>query len=132
MMLTVENIFKTYEKQTLLKGVSFRVEAHEKVCLLGDSGSGKSTLLRIIAGLEEAESGHILWDGQDLKTLPVHRRNFGLMFQEYALFPQRKVAENVAFGLRMHNLPQNDIEGRVNEALSQVNLQPFSMRRVTD
>jgi len=132
MMLTVENIFKTYEKQPLLKGVSFKVETHETVCLLGASGSGKSTLLRIIAGLEEAESGRILWDGQDLKTLPVHRRNFGLMFQEYALFPHRTVAENVAFGLRMHNLPKNEIAGRVNEALGQVNMQAFSMRRVTD
>ena len=131
-MLTVENIFKTYEKQPLLKGVSFEVETHETVCLLGASGSGKSTLLRIIAGLEEAESGRILWDGQDLKTLPVHRRNFGLMFQEYALFPHRTVAENVAFGLRMHNLPKNEIAGRVNEALGQVNMQAFSMRRVTD
>jgi ABC-type Fe3+/spermidine/putrescine transport system ATPase subunit len=131
-MLTVENIFKTYEKQPLLKGVSFTVGAHETVCLLGASGSGKSTLLRIIAGLEQSESGRILWEGQDLQPIPVHRRHFGLMFQDYALFPHRTVAENVAFGLRMQNLPRIEIAARVDEALGQVNLRPFSGRRVTD
>ncbi len=131
-MLTVENIYKTYEDQPLLKGVSFTVGAHESVCLLGASGSGKSTLLRIIAGLESAESGRILWQSQDLKPVPVHRRQFGLMFQDYALFPHRTVAENVAFGLRMQNLPRPEITNRVAEALDQVNLGSFSGRRVTD
>jgi len=131
-MLTVEDIFKEYESQPLLKGVSFTVGAHETVCLLGPSGSGKSTLLRIIAGLEPAESGRILWEGQDLKPVPVHRRHFGLMFQDYALFPHRTVAENVAFGLRMQNLPRSEIDARVAEALDQVNLGSFRSRRVTD
>jgi spermidine/putrescine transport system ATP-binding protein len=132
MMLTVENIHKHYEGQPLLNGVSFQVAAGETVCLLGASGSGKSTLLRIIAGLEEAETGRILWDGQDLLRIPVHSRRFGLMFQDYALFPHRNVTENVAFGLRMQGLSPAEITARVNEALARVNLREFADRRVTD
>ena len=100
-MLTVENIEKTYEGQPLLKKVSFKIDQEETVCLLGPSGSGKSTLLRIIAGLEEPEAGKVLWNGEDLSHIPAHQRRFGLMFQDYALFPHRNVAENIAFGLRM-------------------------------
>lgn len=131
-MLTVENIHKHYEGQPLLRGVSFEVGAGETVCLLGASGSGKSTLLRIIAGLEEAESGRVLWEGKDLRGVPVHERRFGLMFQDYALFPHRSVAQNVAFGLRMQNLPPAQIEQRVQEVLRRVNLSHFAYRRVTD
>ncbi len=131
-MLTVENIHKHYEGQPLLRGVSFEVGAGETVCLLGASGSGKSTLLRIIAGLEEAESGRVLWEGHDLRSVPVHERRFGLMFQDYALFPHRSVAQNVAFGLRMQNLPPAQIEQRVQEVLRRVNLSSFANRRVTD
>lgn len=131
-MLEVKGITKTYEGKPLLKGVSFEVDAGETVCLLGPSGSGKSTLLRIISGLEQQENGEVLWDGTDISKVPVHRRNFGLMFQDYALFPHRTVAENVAFGLRMQNLPREEIKARVLEALTQVNLQDFSERSVTD
>ncbi len=131
-MLTLIDIHKSYEGQPLLAGVSFSVAAGETVCLLGPSGSGKSTLLRIIAGLESAERGRLLWDGQDLDSLPAHRRGFGLVFQDYALFPHLNVAENVAFGLRMQNLPRQEIEQRVAEALALVNLSAFAARRVTD
>ncbi len=131
-MLEVRDIWKSYEGKPLLCGVSFQVQAGETVCLLGASGSGKSTLLRIIAGLEKAESGQVLWDNRDLAGVPVHKRNFGLMFQDYALFPHRSVAENVAFGLRMHQLPRPEIALRVQEALEQVNMAGFAHRRVTD
>ncbi len=131
-MLTVENIHKRYEGRPLLRGVSFEVGAGETVCLLGASGSGKSTLLRIIAGLEEAENGRVLWQGSDLRAVPVHERRFGLMFQDYALFPHRTVAQNVAFGLRMQHLPAEQIEQRVEEVLRRVNLSGFAHRRVTD
>lgn len=100
-MLTLTSLTKSYENKPLLKGVSFSVSPGEIVCLLGASGSGKSTILRIIAGLEEAESGDVAWDGESLKGMPTHRRRFGLMFQDYALFPHLNVFENVAFGLRM-------------------------------
>jgi ABC-type Fe3+/spermidine/putrescine transport system ATPase subunit len=131
-MLEVDNVFKDYGGKPLLKGVSFSVSAGETVCLLGPSGSGKSTLLRIIAGLEAADSGQVRWDSLDLSVLPVHRRNFGLMFQDYALFPHRSVAENTAFGLRMQNLPRAEIDGRVRAALEQVGMAEFVRRRVTD
>ena len=131
-MLEVSEITKTYEGKPLLKGVSFTVAEGETICLLGASGSGKSTLLRIIAGLEQAESGRVCWDGEDLAGVPVHLRQFGLMFQDYALFPHRNVAENVAFGLRMQGLPREAIDLRVADALRQVNLARFGRRRVTD
>jgi spermidine/putrescine transport system ATP-binding protein len=131
-MLEVRDIYKIYEGRPLLEGVSFHVEMGETVCLLGLSGSGKSTLLRIIAGLEGAESGQVLWDGKDISRIPVHQRNFGLMFQDYALFPHKNVYDNVAFGLRMQRLPHQEVDVRVREALEQVNMQDFARRRVTD
>jgi len=131
-MLEVGNITKDYEGKPLLKGVSFTVKAQETVCLLGSSGSGKSTLLRIICGLEPADSGSVFWQGRDLAEVPVHKRNFGLMFQDYALFPHKNVFDNVAFGLRMHNLPAPEIKTRVDTALKQVDMQAFGNRRVTD
>lgn len=100
-MLELIEITKTYEGQPLLRGISFSVAGGETVCLLGASGSGKSTILRIIAGLEEPEAGEVRWDGQSLAGVPAHQRRFGLMFQDYALFPHLSVFENVAFGLRM-------------------------------
>jgi ABC-type Fe3+/spermidine/putrescine transport system ATPase subunit len=131
-MLEVRNIYKSYEGQALLRGVSFLTSPDETVCLLGPSGSGKSTLLRIIAGLEETEGGQVLWQGQDMAGIPVHKRNFGLMFQDYALFPHRDVAENVAFGLRMQGLPRPVVNDRVEQALRQVNMLALAQRRVTD
>lgn len=131
-MLEVDGIFKTYENKPLLRGLSFAVHPDETVCLLGASGSGKSTLLRIIAGLEQPESGRVLWDQQDLANIPVHRRNFGLMFQDYALFPNRSVTENVAFGLQMREMKQAEIHHKVIEALEQVHMGGFKDRRVTD
>jgi len=125
-------IHKTYEGQPLLAGVSFTVAAGETVCLLGASGSGKSTLLRIVAGLERAESGQVLWDGEDLAPIPAHLRNFGLVFQDYALFPHLTVAGNVAFGLRMRDLPREEIRARVAASLEQVGMGNFGNRRVTD
>jgi spermidine/putrescine transport system ATP-binding protein len=131
-MLEVRDIYKNYNGKPLLQGVSFSVGAGETVCLLGPSGSGKSTLLRIIAGLELPEAGAVVWDGEDMAAIPVHRRNFGLMFQDYALLPHRNVAENVGFGLRMQALPRAEIGRRVAEALEKVNMAAFARRRVTD
>jgi ABC-type Fe3+/spermidine/putrescine transport system ATPase subunit len=131
-MLDVLNIYKTYEGKPLLKGVCLRIEEGQTVCLLGSSGSGKSTLLRIIAGLEPAENGQVCWDGRDLRDVPVHQRGFGLMFQDYALFPHLSAAENIAFGLRMQNLPRAEIAQRVQAAMEQVGLAGFGARRVTD
>jgi ABC-type Fe3+/spermidine/putrescine transport system ATPase subunit len=131
-MLELIDIYKIYENQLLLSGISLSVQGGETVCLLGASGSGKSTLLRIIAGLEDPESGKVLWDGADLASVPTHQRNFGLVFQDYALFPHLTVSENVAFGLKMQNLSDNEIKLRVTASLEQVNMEGFANRRVTD
>jgi len=131
-MLEVRSITKSFEGQPLLKGISFDVHEGETVCLLGASGSGKSTLLRIIAGIETPESGEIIWDGEDFTQVPVHKRGFGLMFQDYALFPHKNVYENVAFGLKMQGMDSNQIKQRVREVLELVNLEDFASRRVTE
>ena len=104
-MLELRDIFKTYEGKPLLRGISFSVAEGETVCLLGASGSGKSTLLRMIAGLENPERGQILFNGLDLAQTPTHLRDFGLVFQDYGLFPHLNIFDNVAFGLKMRNLP---------------------------
>ncbi len=131
-MLTLTNITYRYEKEPLLRDVSFSLGAHELLCLLGSSGSGKSTLLRLIAGLEKPESGVIAWADKDLAALAPHQRNFGLMFQDYALFPHRSVYENVAFGLRMQSMGSSEIRERVSECLSQVDMTAFADRKVTE
>ncbi len=131
-MLEVHHIFKTYEGEPLLNDISFKLDTGETVCLLGASGSGKSTLLRIIAGLEDPDSGFISFNGIDLTLTPPHRRDFGLVFQDYALFPHLNVNENVAFGLKMRRLPQKEITERVVDSLEMVNLSGFGNRHVTD
>ncbi len=131
-MLEVSNLYKSYEGELLLRGISFTVATGETVCLLGASGSGKSTLLRIIAGLETAEQGQVCWEGADLASVPAHRRGFGLVFQDYALFPHMNVVENVAFGLKMQGLSSAETERRVSSVLEKVNLASFKLRRVTD
>ncbi|MGC9467349.1 MAG: ABC transporter ATP-binding protein [Anaerolineae bacterium] len=130
--LSIENIYKTYEGKPLLTDLSLEVERGEIVSLLGPSGSGKTTLLRIIAGLEGSESGRVLLEGRSLRGVPVHRRGIILMFQEYALFPHRTVAENVAFGLRMRRLQPHEIEARVKEMLDLVGLADFGDRNVVE
>ena len=143
-MLEVREIFKTYDNKPLLRGISFSVSQGETICLLGASGSGKSTLLRIIAGLEFPESGHILFNKIDLAQTPPHARDFGLVFQDYGLFPHLNIFDNVAFGLKMKALDSNSLlfgmprqqavglQSRVAEMLDLVNLQGFEKRKVTD
>jgi ABC-type Fe3+/spermidine/putrescine transport system ATPase subunit len=131
-MLEVHHIFKTYEGKPLLNDISFTVDTGETICLLGASGSGKSTLLRIIGGLEEADAGSVSFEGVDLAAMPAHLRDFGLVFQDYALFPHLNVSENIAFGLKMRRLPQSEIVKRVVASLEMVNLSGFETRQVTE
>lgn len=131
-MLELVDIYKSYEGAKLLNGISFSAGESEIICLLGASGSGKSTLLQIIAGLDIPDSGKVLWEGKDLALTPTHLRNFGLMFQDYALFPFMNVFENVAFGLKMQNIPKADIKIRVEEILKQVDLERFANRKVSE
>ncbi|MFJ9618947.1 ABC transporter ATP-binding protein [Streptomyces noursei] len=111
-----------------LDAVDLDVAAHEIVCVLGPSGSGKSTLLRVVAGLQHADEGTVLLEGRDQAAIPTHRRGVGLMFQDHQLFPQRDVAGNVAFGLRMRRTSRADQERTVTELLDLVGL-PGAQRR---
>lgn len=130
--LEIVNIEKEFDGAPLLRGVSLAVESGEIMCLLGPSGGGKTTLLRIIAGLERAESGRILFAGADQGDVPVHLRHFGMMFQDLALFPHKNVFDNVAFGLRMQNLPPDAIQTQVQQALELVGLVGFASRDVNN
>ena len=130
--LEILDIRKTYENQPLLRGISFNLGPGETICLLGASGSGKSTLLQIIAGLELPDSGRVFWEGQDLAFIPPYLRDFGFVFQDYALFPHLNVFDNVAFGLKMKAWQQDEIEERVSSVLSLVDMKSFIRRDVTD
>jgi len=131
-MLRIENIFKQYQKRPLLEKINLNVSKGEVLCLLGPSGSGKSTLLRIIAGLEQQEEGKLFWDNIDLTDTPAFERNFGFMFQDYALFPHMNVHQNVAFGLEMKGTTKDQIKARVEETLDLVEMSSFSKRNVAD
>jgi len=130
-MLELISVFKSFGPNAGgLQDISLTVNTGQIVSLLGPSGCGKSTLLALVAGLEPPDAGAVHWDGEDLTRVPAHRRNFGLMFQDYALFPHRNVFENVAFGLRMRNSPEVEVIARVREALASVNLAGFERRDV--
>jgi ABC-type Fe3+/spermidine/putrescine transport system ATPase subunit len=129
-MLDVREATVRFGEKTALDRASLSVGPEEIMGLLGPSGSGKSTLLRVIAGLEHPLSGSVSFDGVDLAGTPVHERRFGLMFQSYALFPHMTVAANVGFGLRMQQLEQEQIDARVKEALTWVDLGDLASRKV--
>ena len=121
-MLSVEDLVVVFEDHRAVDGVSLTVSPGEIVCVLGASGSGKSTLLRTIAGLEHPQSGTVRWDGRDVTSVPVHERGFGLVFQDFALFPHRDVAGNVGFGV-------GGDEMRIADALSMVGLAGYERRQ---
>ena len=129
-MLQVERAVVQFGTTTAVDGVDLVIGDGETVAILGPSGCGKTTLLRAIAGLQPLASGRITWDGEDLAPVPPHRRRFGLMFQEYALFPHRDVAGNVAFGLRMTGVGKDERRRRVSEVLELVGLDELRDRRV--
>ena len=119
-----------YGDTLALDRVSFSLEAGETFAVLGPSGCGKSSLLRVIAGLEQPQGGEVWLDGRCINAVPPHRRGFGLMFQEFALFPHLRVAQNVEFGLRMQGLPRTGRRRRVRELLSLVGLDGYETRSV--
>ncbi|MBI5666535.1 MAG: ABC transporter ATP-binding protein [Chloroflexi bacterium] len=129
-MLEVRDVRVSFGDTPVLRGVSLEVAQGEIVCLLGPSGCGKTTLLRVIAGLEQPQSGDVWFDGQSVLNVPIHRRGFGLMFQDFALFPHMNVAQNVAFGLKMLRVPPAERDRRVRDALELVGLQGFEQRDV--
>ena len=128
--LAVRNLRKTFDRDEVLKGVSFTVESGKFLSLLGPSGCGKSTILRSICGLETPDSGEVLVDGVDVTKVRPEKRNIGLVFQNYALFPSMNVAKNVGYGLKMQKVPEKEIHERVQEALALVKLPDYGSRRI--
>ena len=127
--IRIREVTKRYGDQTVLDRVSLDVRAGEFITLLGASGSGKSTLLNIIAGFTKASGGSVEIDGTNITKTPPHKRGLGMVFQQYALFPHMSVFDNVAFGLRRHKVPKQDIVERVNESLDLIQMRHLADRR---
>jgi thiamine transport system ATP-binding protein len=128
--LDLERLTVRYGAVTAVDDLTLSLWNGEVVALLGPSGCGKSTLLRAVAGLETADAGSVRWEGTDLRDVPVHRRGFGLMFQDGQLFPHRDVASNVAFGLRMAGVDKRVRAERTTELLELVGLAGYGRRDV--
>jgi ABC-type Fe3+/spermidine/putrescine transport system ATPase subunit len=126
--LTLRQLRKTFGPVVAVDGVSLEAAPGEFLALLGPSGCGKSTVLRMVAGLVDPDGGQVLLAGEDITRVPVHRRNVGLVFQSYALFPHMTVFENVAFGLRRRGLPRAELRPRVERMLELVRLGPLGAR----
>ncbi|MBP0595557.1 ABC transporter ATP-binding protein [Paraburkholderia sp. LEh10] len=132
--LSVDNLFLNFGSNPILNGVSFDMRAGEVVCLLGASGSGKTTLLRAIAGLEQPLSGcirlddQVFFDSRSAVDLPVEQRSLGLVFQSYALWPHRTVADNVAYGLKLRRVNAAEQKKRVQYALGQLGIGHLAAR----
>ncbi|MBI1291888.1 sulfate ABC transporter ATP-binding protein [bacterium] len=130
MKITLENVEKTFDTFPAVRGVSLEVESGELVALLGPSGSGKTTILRMVAGLEYADGGRILFGAKDATDIPVRERGVGFVFQHYALFPHMTVAENISFGMKVsrRRRSRQEIDLRVDQLLSLVKLEGLNQR----
>lgn len=127
-LLELQNITAGYDKNVILKDFNLNVERGELVSLLGSSGCGKTTTLRLIAGFSEPMAGQMIFDGRDYTHVPLHKRNFGFVFQSYALFPHMTVFDNVAFGLKMRKLSKEKTREEVMHILDVVDLHGFENR----
>lgn len=126
--VALRGLCRTYSGNPVVSDVTLTASGGEILALLGPSGCGKTTTLRMIAGLVEPSAGEITIDGQPVTNLPVHRRNLGMLFQNYALFPHMTVLENVAFGLSMRGIAKGEIADRAKQALALVRLAGFEDR----
>ena len=128
--ITIEKLVKKFGDAVALNGISLRIEPGELFFLLGPSGCGKTTLLRNIAGFYIPDEGRIFFGDEDVTNLPPHKRNTGMMFQSYALWPHMTVAKNVAFGLEERRVPKAEIRQRVQAALESVQMGPYAERKI--
>ncbi len=131
-LLLADSLCKSYDGTTVVCELSLKLTKGEILCLLGPSGSGKTTLLRLLAGLEQPDSGQLLFEGRDIAATPPHKRNFGMMFQEYALFPHKNVADNIGFGLEMAKWSTEQRQQRIREMLSLVGLEGKEKRCIDE
>lgn len=129
-IIETRNLCKSYGSETVLDKLNIWVKEGEFLTLLGPSGCGKTTTLRLIAGFDKQDSGDILFDGQIINNLAPHERAINTVFQRYALFPHLNVFENIAFGLRVKKLPEDEIKDRVEKMLSLINLSKFGKRKI--
>ncbi|WP_236876295.1 ABC transporter ATP-binding protein, partial [Clostridioides difficile] len=120
--LKINNVFKSYDQKRVLNNISLDIEEGEFLCLLGPSGCGKTTLLRIIAGLEDVNSGTIILQDKDITNLESSKRGFGIVFQSYALFPNMTAYNNIAFPLKERKVSKEKIDNKVKEVLETVGL----------
>ena len=126
--LELQGLTKRFGEFTAVDSMNLKAAEGEMIALLGGSGCGKTTTLRMIAGFTEPTAGQILVDGKNVSTIPPYRRNIGIFFQNYALFPHMTVFENVAFGLKLQKLPKNEIRERVEHMLALVKLTGMDKR----
>jgi len=129
MSVELREVRKSFGSVTVLQPFSLRIETGELMALLGPSGCGKTTTLRIIAGLEEPDTGQVLIEGADVTALPPERRQLGMVFQHYAIWPHRSIGENVAYPLERQRVSKAERRERVREALAQVHLEALVDRR---
>ncbi|QGQ48473.1 ABC transporter ATP-binding protein [Metabacillus sediminilitoris] len=127
-LFTLQDIAVAYNKQTILEDFNLEIEKGKLVSLLGPSGCGKTTTLRLIAGFIQANQGKFLFKDKDYTKVPVNKRNFGFVFQNYALFPHLSIFDNIAFGLRLRKVSKSEIEKRVMNVLEIVDLKGFEKR----
>jgi len=128
-VVSIRNLVKRFGSVTAVDGVSLEVARGEFLTFLGSSGSGKTTTLFIVAGFEDPSSGDVLVDGASILAVPPHRRNIGMVFQRYTLFPHLTVQENVAFPLSVRGRPRSEIEAAVKDTLRLVRLDDYANRR---
>ena len=126
--ISIENVIKRFGKDTIINGLSLDVRPGEFFTLLGPSGCGKTTLLRMIIGFNSIEGGEIKIDGKVINNIPTNKRNMGMVFQNYAIFPHMSVRDNVAFGLKNRKVPQSQIEAQVDEILKIVKIDHLKKR----
>ncbi|HIU35376.1 MAG TPA: ABC transporter ATP-binding protein [Candidatus Fimenecus excrementigallinarum] len=131
MIIDLKNISVSFDGQPVLKNINLYIRDGEFVTLLGPSGCGKTTTLRIIAGFQAPDSGEVIFEGKVINGVPAHKRQVNTIFQRYALFPNRNVFDNIAFGLEQKKLPKAQIRETVEEMLALVNLKGFEKRRIS-
>ena len=127
-LIRFENISKSFDGTGIIKNLNLTINENEFVTLLGPSGCGKTTTLRILGGFETPDSGRVIFDGVDITELPPNKRQLNTVFQKYALFTHMNVADNIAFGLKLKNLPKEEIQEKVAYALKLVGLEGYERR----